>query len=62
MLFFASPENILLTMLTDDRIDVRNLDIRKILKAKKNVEEAGVRTFAIPTINFGAAEYVDLID
>jgi hypothetical protein len=35
--FFGHPENVLLAMITDDRKEIRELGVRRILKARKNV-------------------------
>lgn len=57
--YFAHPENLLLTMLTDKRKNIRELAVRRILKARKT--DMKTRTFRIPKINFEAQEYIDLI-
>jgi hypothetical protein len=59
--FFAHPENILLSMLTDERNYIRLLAIRRILKARENKQE-GIRRFTVPVIKFEAKDYTDLID
>ena len=58
--YFAHPENVLLSMLTDERKHIRELAMRRILRARS--EKYGVRKFAIPKINFEAEDYIDLID
>lgn len=57
--YFAHPENLLLTMLTDKRKHIRELAVRRILKAREtNMKN---RTFRVPKINFEAQDYIDLI-
>lgn len=58
--YFGHPENLLLAMLGDDREFVRDLAYRRILKARtENVQ--GLRTFKVPSFNFEAEDYTDLI-
>ena len=54
---------ILLAMLTDGRPHIRHLGLRRILKAR-STEKSGehVRKFCIPTLNFDAVNYEDMID
>lgn len=61
--FFGHPENILLAMISDSRKNIRELGLRRILKARKS-SSPGVplRRFTIPKLNFSAADYVDLVD
>lgn len=59
--YFAHPENILLAMLADSRIHIRELGLRRILKSRDRVE-AEIRKFKIPKINFEANEYLELIN
>lgn len=58
--YFAHPENVLVAMLVDTRQHIRELAVRRILKARK----LGIkkRIFKIPKINFDAEDYIDLID
>jgi hypothetical protein len=62
--YFAHHENVLLSMLTDDSLDIRNLAIRKILLARRKCKkETTVRQFNRPSkINFNAKHYSDMID
>lgn len=61
--YFAAPENMLLAMLTDERHHIRTLAARRIIKAREiSPVKNCVRRFVIPTINFEATDYVDLID
>lgn len=59
--YYAYPENILIAMLTDPREHIRELGLRRILKARNNKPE-GIRVFKVPTLKFDAQDYVDLIN
>ena len=59
--YFAHPENVLLSMLTDAREEIRELAQRRILKAKSE-ESYAIRKFEIPKLNFDAKDYIDLIN
>jgi hypothetical protein len=53
----------LLAMLTDERCHIRTLATRRIIKAREIGPDGNcVRRFVIPCVNFGATDYVDLID
>ncbi|GBL88518.1 hypothetical protein AVEN_159103-1 [Araneus ventricosus] len=55
--YFASPENILLDMLTDERCHIRTLAARRIIKAREIGPNGNcVRRFAIPAVNFRATD------
>ena len=58
--YFAHPENILLSLITDDSKTIRELGMRRILWARS--ESYWLRKFSIPTLNFNAQSYIDLID
>lgn len=62
--FFCHPENMMLTMITDDRLHIRELGFRRVLKARsvKTNGKSAVRTFHTPTLNFEAKDYSELID
>ncbi|KAK4881771.1 hypothetical protein RN001_005090 [Aquatica leii] len=60
--FFAHPENLLLSMLSDKQKHVRKLAARRILKARKSSESLQLRVFEVPKINLNASSYIDLID
>jgi len=47
-------------MITDDSKTIRELGMRRVLKARS--EKYGIRKFVIPTLNFDAKNYIDLID
>lgn len=59
--YFAHPENVLLAMLTDSRDHIRELAVRRILKARKE-NCSGIRYFKVPKLNFQATDYIDLIN
>lgn len=62
--YFAHQENILLAMITDGRQHIRELALRRVLKFKVNSTPAlsEIRIFKVPTINFDAKDYTELID
>jgi len=58
--YFAHPENLLLVMTFDERDDIRQLGLRRILCQQ---QKTGVRKFVVITpINFEAGHYMELID
>lgn len=59
--YFAHPENILLSMLTDDWKHIRELAMRRILRSRSEPMQ-GIRVFNIPPLNFNATDYIDIID
>jgi hypothetical protein len=59
--YFAHSENLLLSMLVDERREIRELAVRRIQRAKQN-KETEVRRFERPAINLEAADYHELID
>ena len=62
--FFAFPENVLLSMMTDPRSDIRKEALDKILKARDDAAEnhSGAVHYIVPTLNFQANEYYEMID
>lgn len=58
--YYAHPENLLLSMLLDERKEIRELAMRRILRARS--EQYGLRVFHVPKLNFAATDYIDLID
>ena len=60
--FFSHPENLLLAMLTDERPDIRELALRRIVKSRKQKRTSSVRSFCVPVLNFEATSYIDMID
>ena len=59
--FYAHPENILLSMIQDERSHIRELSWRRIKKAREQCKGKSVRIFKIPPLNFEAAVYTDMI-
>jgi hypothetical protein len=59
--FFGHPENILLGMITDERKHIRELGLRRILKARSQ-RVAGIRKFTVPKLNYDSSDYFELID
>lgn len=60
--YFAHSENVLLSMLFDDRKDIRKLALQKILKCRDECETSGLRVYVKPTINFDCTDYVHMIN
>lgn len=58
--YFGHCENLLLAMLFDSHQYVRELGLRRILKARE-LPVLNLRRFSVPVINFSAKEYYDLI-
>lgn len=58
--YFGHPENILLAMISDERRHIRELAVRRILRARS--ESYGIRQFVTLPINFEAQDYIDVID
>ena len=48
-------------MTSDERQNIRELGLRRILKARLE-KSSTLRQFKIPKLNFDAGEYFDLID
>lgn len=59
--FFAHPENLLISMLVDDRDYIRELALRRIIKAREAESPTKRRIFRIPKINFSAKDYTEII-
>ncbi|CAH1110778.1 unnamed protein product [Psylliodes chrysocephalus] len=61
--FFDHPENILLSMLTDDRKPMRELALRRILKCRVNgLYNRNIRQFKVTKLNFDTQDYTELIN
>ncbi|KAF0303211.1 hypothetical protein FJT64_024788 [Amphibalanus amphitrite] len=61
--YWAHPEQLLLVMIADEDREIRTAAIQHIRAAREREKEGQeVRKFTLPTINFGAQRYVDLID
>lgn len=59
---FSHPENILVSMIDDDNVDIRELGWRRIKKARQSEKGKTVRLFEVPALNFDAMNYIELID
>ena len=57
--FFAHPENLLLSMINDDSSDIRQLGWKRIKKTREQFIEKTNKTFQIPDLNFEAEMYFD---
>ena len=60
--YFAHAENILVTVIHDEKPAIRELAWRRIKKARKTTKGKVVRHFINPTVNFEAIDYTDLVD
>nr|CAH7763285.1 unnamed protein product [Callosobruchus chinensis] len=60
--YFAHPENISLSMISDDRKHVRELGLRRILKSRSAAHSEIIRQFTVPKLNFNATDYTELIN
>ncbi|KAK0042646.1 hypothetical protein Bpfe_027944 [Biomphalaria pfeifferi] len=54
--------SLLLAMLTDEKSEIRELALRRIMKSRKQKRTSSVRSFCVPLINFEATSYIDMID
>ena len=59
--YFAHSENLILAMVMDERQHVRELGLRRVLKARENCKGKTIRDFRVPTLDFNAIDYVDMI-
>ena len=60
--YFAHPENIIFSMVHDERAAIRELGWRRMLKARDCANKEQLRQFKMPEINFEANEYYNLIN
>ena len=60
--YFAHPENLLLSTMTDNRPQIRELALCRILKAQDQPKRKRVRQFTVPLINFDCTDYPAMID
>lgn len=60
--YFGHPESLLLSTITDERPAIRELGLRRILKARKVKHCSSIRRFKVPVLNFLAKEHIDLIN
>ena len=62
--YFGHAENILMAMLTDKKIHIRELAYRRILAARiaNQTPSGSIRKFRVPSLNFHAEDYTDLVE
>lgn len=63
--YFVSPENILLSMLTNERKHIFALGIRIIIETRESgemIEHVDIRKLNVPKIIFEANDYIELIN
>lgn len=60
--YYAHSENVLLSMLFDDRKAIRDIAFNKILRIKIFEEQTELRAYTRPHINFDCTDYVNMID
>ena len=60
--FSGHPENLLLCMINDESSNIRQLEWRRIKKAREQSKGKTIRIFQIPDLNFKAEMYFDMIN
>jgi hypothetical protein len=62
--YYAHPENILLSALSDENEDIRKFALDKVIQARDSISVDGLRLFDKDkvTLNVNAASYIDMID
>lgn len=61
--YFGHCENILIGMLADDRVHIKELALRKIIQIRKSFTElTPIRQFKLQPLNFNADEIIDLVN
>ena len=63
--YFCHPENLLLSMLADNDMQIRQKAVNTILNIRTNnssFEQIEIRTFNLPSKRYTAETYVDMID
>ncbi|GBO31740.1 hypothetical protein AVEN_89920-1 [Araneus ventricosus] len=60
--FMAHPENLLQNMLVEERRHIRELAVRRIIKARESSPTVDRRRLVVPKLNFKANQYIDMID
>lgn len=56
--YFAHPENLLLCMIAH----VRELGLRRILKAKNETAKSSMQSFKVPALSFNLTDYINLLN
>ena len=59
--YFGHVENLLLSMIMDERPRICKLSLCRILKARRH-KCTSIRTFKVPNLNLSANDYIDLND
>ena len=61
--YFAHPENFLIAMATDKRLNIRQLALRRVLAARSSKTETytTLRVVKVSLLNFEAQDYAELI-
>jgi len=59
---FCNSENNFLAMLADESDHVRELGCMRILAARKENSSKTLQQFRVPTVNFEARDYIDLVN
>ncbi|GBM10779.1 hypothetical protein AVEN_158-1 [Araneus ventricosus] len=60
--FIVQPENLLLSMLANERRHIRELGVRLIIKTRGSSSTVERRRFVVLKLNFKANQYIDMID
>ena len=60
--YFAHPENLLLCIIADERTHMRELGLKRILKAKQDKAKSSVRYFKVPTLTFDSSDCIELFN
>ena len=60
--YFAQPENIILAMMTDHRPHIRELRLRRLMKARAAKASGKIQKFKVPANLFDPVEYFKLIN
>jgi hypothetical protein len=60
--YFAHPENLLIAMLSDNKLSIRKFAYNKVIEARRNAPTNTLRQFIPPILNFNANNYTELID
>ena len=58
----SCSENILLTLLYDSDMSIRELAIKRIIRARNEIIPGIIHTFVIPKMNCEAKKYYGMID
>ena len=60
--FFGHPENVLLAIIADERVEITELGLRRIFNTGSEAASAkDIRIFQLPNFNFDAKDYIDII-